>query len=426
LLLKIVIYGWALVGATLVVYSYVGVQWTEVLVFSVSDGWCDVESQGLGRHCFGDFGILHAVDSQSLYLEPNVAGRNPPFVNLLGLFSQNVHYNWGLLITLLSMIALQFEMLRRATVLLSPLERAVCQVFLGLLAFGSIASLDRGNLTLLVSPMIYFFCVSIVKERYLSASFLIGLMFALKFWAVIFLLAFFAKRKWRYVAISSANMCLVTLLPLFFFEGNLKNKLENIVLSVLDREYGAFLAQFSTSLFSLILKIECLIDWSGCQPGRLPEGIPFAAGLAVLLFSFLSFISVLSITFWKSNHFLGYLPLITMVFLALPEAQLYNLSVMSTLTALYFWQNQEKVSGNLPHTFRQRRQEVFTKAVLVGIAVTSLPIAFYVGFVLPSAENLRLPTVYAPLLWFPLVVAGTILGAAQREEKIHPGNHRTF
>ena len=35
--------------------SYFGIKLTESLIFNVDDGWCNLETQGVGIHCFGDF-----------------------------------------------------------------------------------------------------------------------------------------------------------------------------------------------------------------------------------------------------------------------------------------------------------------------------------------------------------------------------------
>jgi hypothetical protein len=45
--------------------SYLGIAYSEIFSFSVIDGWCESATQGIGRHCFGDFYAPITISSTS-------------------------------------------------------------------------------------------------------------------------------------------------------------------------------------------------------------------------------------------------------------------------------------------------------------------------------------------------------------------------
>ena len=71
---------WPLAIAGIFVSSYLGVAPTAALSFGVVDGWCSQGSEGLGSHCFGDFGMPY---SQSISPNgPYTPGTSPPLLRM--------------------------------------------------------------------------------------------------------------------------------------------------------------------------------------------------------------------------------------------------------------------------------------------------------------------------------------------------------
>jgi hypothetical protein len=142
--------------------SYFDQSIVSMLSFSVDDGWCNSDLQGVGAHCFGDFYyVLNFINQDN----PWTSVSNPyppvallifkPFAIIVGLIPNSP---WGLFTYLGFMIAsvltipVHLYLLKKIDIFQS--------FYVGLLMLTSspvIIALDRGNVILLCVPLLYFF-----------------------------------------------------------------------------------------------------------------------------------------------------------------------------------------------------------------------------------------------------------------------------
>jgi hypothetical protein len=331
------------------------------------------------------------------------------FFEILRLFP----YNFALfLITAIYLVPI-FIMFRHATRNLSSLEFSVSLVFLGFLSIGNLVALDRSNYAILIGPILYYVFIFYSQGRVARSYTLLVLLAAIKFWGVIFLLFFsivyFKKHNskiyWAWLGVVASYLLPMSLLP-----GALHKEINVMFDAVFNRDYGSFVSKFSVSTYGLALKMNCLRLGENCNPSDLARNFPGAnyASIAIAIFHFL--IAVWIYYLWKEQPVLWSIPVISFVFLLVPEAAMYNLGCISAIAAMLLRANHDRrlslatdlaqTSGN-PVAFGEStrlRQRAIT-SISLAVAITSLPIAFLGELLDSKLGDLRLSTVFSPVIW---------------------------
>lgn len=197
----LLLYALALAVQTLLP-SYLDYKSSESLSFAVNDGWCTPALQGIGAHCFGDFYYaLHFANSNMPWsTTPNP---NPPLG--IALFKP-----FAFLVSLkpTSHLPLVIYLLTCLVTVLIPAVHSYVSKRLKSLHAAAIAALsiasapvlmsfDRGNPQLLLIPVIYFFCLSVLEKRTSKILIFGVLLILIKPQMIVLGAIFLVERQWR-------------------------------------------------------------------------------------------------------------------------------------------------------------------------------------------------------------------------------------
>lgn len=314
------------------VYTYKGIFFTELLSFRVLDGWCTLPVEGIGNHCFGDYGFPRAVEYNSkLFNESSLHLANTPLTILIFIALKKLSYNLGLLIYLATMILAIIYPIWNATKGKDLLIKFSSSIFLGLLSIGSIAAIDRGNFIVSILPLSYIFLTSRSKyTQNLSLFFLINL----KFWGMIFLIILLSQKRYKEFFLVVGTTITFNIITIQLVFGDIINSLRQILISITSTEYRDIVQEYSISIFGLIRRSNCLmIDNQNCN-GAFDE-IPF---LAFVIFYLVLIINlIISYLYAKKSELapsIRYAPILICSFLLVPEAPIYQISMVIVIIAL--------------------------------------------------------------------------------------------
>jgi hypothetical protein len=163
--------------------SYFQIKLTETLIFKVEDGWCDLETQGIGSHCFGDFSSFMSSQFNAPWTNSNTA--YPPFSIIFFLFFKFVYMLsnesnlalFGYLLLLLASLLLPVFYFVRSG--MPKLHVTVLSVFFLLLA-PALMVIDRGNNIGFSVPLIFFAYIFAIQKKYSHFQFAILFLTLLK------------------------------------------------------------------------------------------------------------------------------------------------------------------------------------------------------------------------------------------------------
>ena len=177
------------------ILGYRGQLFSEYLSIFVADGWCTLPEEGIGSHCFGDYGFPRSTDyNTKLFSEPSLYLSNTPLTILFFIFIQKLSYNVGLVIYLLILTISVCMPVWLGSKSRSLVVKFSATIFLGLLSIGSITSIDRGNHVVTLLPLVYLFLTSKNKKTQIIYLFLI---INLKFWGLIFLIVLISQKRFK-------------------------------------------------------------------------------------------------------------------------------------------------------------------------------------------------------------------------------------
>lgn len=246
----------------MLVHGYFGKTWSESLVFKVQDGWCDNVVDGIGLHCFGDFGLAYyqgdfydafPVD----YVADNFITTNTPLsiviFKLFGLLGYD-----GALTTyiIISIISIVFPLLH-ASRGMEILDRSIVVVFGGILAAGTIATLDRGNhIGFLVTPT-YLYLSAMATGKSRSVVLWGVVVAALKFWGVLFLLPLLVLRRLKNLVLAGSLTVLAYLIPLASFEGGFASSVRTMFQVNVSNRIASITAPYNISANGLVQRVVC-------------------------------------------------------------------------------------------------------------------------------------------------------------------------
>ncbi len=230
----------AFINTTLIVLlpSYLGFSSSSRLSYFVNDGWC-TKGQGIGSHCFGDF--YYPFNFSNLNA-PWAAGPQPiPYpplslyiFEIFRIISDNTAFrhlslNIYLVVSVLAMIFPSYHLCRKKMI---DKKTGLILGTATLMSAPMIASFDRGNLQMLVTPLVYLCIFYFIKDS--NKSFLIAssLLVSLKPQFILLGALFIGKHqlkelfKW-FSTVSLIFLSTFALYPVNALE-NLRNFLDQI------------------------------------------------------------------------------------------------------------------------------------------------------------------------------------------------------
>ncbi len=330
----------------------------------IPDGWCSLPDEGIGNHCFGDFGFPRSVEYHStIFKEASPYLGNTPLTIMLFIVLKKLSYNFGLIIYLAVLALATMAPIWAGTKGKTLIVRISSSIFLGLLSIGTIAAIDRGNFVLAIIPLAYIFFTT--RNKFIRKSCLF-LIINLKFWGVLFFLILLSQRRYKEIIIVTFSSAIFNLIILQLLSGNAINALKSIFDSIISRAYGDYVQQYSISIFGFIRRSTCLLGYNQSCNGPY-ELIPF---LALLVFYvFVSIALVLSFVYAKKSELVlsvRYSPTIICTFLLVPEAPIYQISLIIIIVSL------------LAHERKQfdpiERKLIW--ALILPLTISTVPIAY--------------------------------------------------
>jgi hypothetical protein len=361
--------------------SYNGQAFTDVISFRVGDGWCDSQTEGVGLHCFGDFGTNRTADfTEATY--NSLLAQNTPLVNLFFGVYRSIPYQLGLTIYLFTMFIGIAGSVWSATKGMVLSSRTMLVLFIGILNVGTFSTLDRGNHVGWMVPLAFWFLSAVYKSNWTHASIALSLLVSVKWWGVLFALGLVVYHKWGHLFRSALLAIVMNHLALGFFAGSYHFKVSSIYEWLFDRDLTAQVATYSVSASTFFVRMSCFLQQSdycnfvsghqGAASGSDADGATSAP-----LARFVLVIVICALLYWIGRRltktpelFLSLLPLLSIV--VLPEAGIYNISLIgSGLATLVQSENSRGNRENLTDEFRVKR--TITVLMLLMIA----PVGYY-------------------------------------------------
>lgn len=393
-LLTVLTAAWIPVVLLIMLFGYVGIQFSSAISFRINDGWCDA-SEAVGTHCFGDYAMpAHLGGYSQFFDQGNPAATNTPLT--LALFSalRLLPYWSGLAVVLAALLAANVLVLWWSTQGRNLQHRLMVQLFVGVGSLGILVALDRANWTPLLVPLIV---ALVLSRRSWIVVLAIALLVALKFWAPLFLVIPLARRQYRETLLGlvcAAGLYLVSYLTV---TRDVAQAIAVNFASVTDRDYGDSVARYSVSLSATFRRMLCGagLETFCPSPGQasnhqLVTLLSLAAAGGLVIAAWL----VLRCSDWPLS--LRTAPAIALGFLAVPEAAVYNVVVVSAIVALLAHERGPRWSE------MDRRTRRTYVAILAGIAVATVPLPL--SLPAPSGDLSRPVTVLIAVTWACVIV----------------------
>lgn len=367
-LLKIQLCLWIFVVIGILVHGYMGRTWSAVQSFQVNDSWCNLKSEGVGSHCFGDFGLPFYRGMRNQVYEPgNFAASNTPITALLFEILRLLSFNKALLVylsVLLSCIIIPFGLSKNMG---SISNRLVLSIFCGALTAGSISALDRGNHVVLLIPLLYFYVLAIEDERWNRAAGLLVCISLLKFWGIIFIVALIARRQWARSLLSALAVPLISVVAIGLFPGSLTGNVRAMLAMVTNRDYSNSIAGYSISIAGFFRRFGCALTSTDVCNTRI-SGSSFFSSTHFSIAILISLFTLVFILMRSSNAptHIWVAALISLGFLSVPDAPVYNMSLTAVIVSVFAAKNVVIDSWKLSNY-----------SLLCALLVSNTPLTFY-------------------------------------------------
>ena len=338
-----------------------------------------------------------------VFMSGNFSAANTPLVVLTFQFIELVPYKLAILIFLLLLISGVIATAFWGAIKLPTTNMAVIVFAGGLSSIGVIAGIDRGNWIVLFVPLVLMYCVALQRDKQGLAIATLTVMSVLKFWGIILVVGLLAKRRYRAAATTTLLTLVIYAGSLSVIAGSWNEKIRIMFETVTDRSYGSLVSSRGVSFYSFIVRINCLArDLESCDRESPAEYLPYATVIAVALALVLSSWAYLMIRKHdKRDDFLAYAPLISLVFLAIPEAFTYNLAVMVAIISLFNRFGSPKLESP-----KSPLHQVMAWAWIAAItfAVLPIPVSSYTFLSSPRFGEWRMAQITVPLTWTFVVV----------------------
>jgi Glycosyltransferase family 87 len=361
---------WVFVVAGILVHGYLGQTWSEVQVFRVNDGWCETGREGVGSHCFGDFGLAFSGGTQSrIYAEGNPAAMNTPLTALLFSALRWLPYNHALFVylgVLVASLITPFLFWSRSNQLGLRLQAAI---FFGLISTGGIAAIDRGNHVVVVVPLLFAYLVSIEKSKWKLATFLLVAISLLKFWGIVLVVVLVAKARYKDAFWAIFLTPLITILLLIPHGGSLWESLHAMISAVVNREYGNAVVRYAFSVQGLVRRVACFAgsDKPCFPPEHADEWVASTLFSVLVLLFLMVFVFVVTRRSKDSPH-VWMLFASSICFLGVPEAPVYQLALVTAAIAAIMATTNYGMKESWKWTSRM---------LFVSVVLTCTPVTLY-------------------------------------------------
>lgn len=318
------------------ILSYSRIPVIEALSFRVDDGWCStIEGEGIGAHCFGDFGFPFSYGI-NIFEEGTLAAANTPlvvlFFSLLRLFPYNIALMLYMSTFVAAVLAPCIHVARSAGALYLTAPLGVAS----LLSYGVLVSFDRGNHVVLFFPILYFLVIYLNARKYGQVSAILIIAGLLKWWGLLLIVIPLALRLYRVVFRALVAIPAIHLSLLFAIPGpKYWEKVKIVLGAVTDGDYAEHVSKYAVSGASMVGRLICA--WPGgteCSNTLPRELIPFGSfGVSAISLSLLAVIGVIIRRRGLKDH-LALIAVGSIGFMAVPEAATYNMVVASASALL--------------------------------------------------------------------------------------------
>lgn len=409
-------------------YGYIGLPSSFILSSQIADGWCNLPGQGLGDHCFGDFGLPYSEQVFGYDGGSEYASSITPLVLVFFRILSLLSYNEALflyLVILATCCVIPWLWLCRAKLV---------AVAAGLSSIGAIVALDRGNHVPLASGLFSIYWVSATAStsqfnRKLSdfAVLLPPLALALaasqKFWTVLFLVVPLLLGRIRHFFLGLAYFLALNLTALAVLSASPWLALRQTQKMMLDADYASYVSKYAVSLPSFIGRLICFGD-GGCLANNPSHNFRISPVVALALLAFLALLTILlrriEFALNRSQGSLAIAVFLLWGVLGLPEAAAYNLVLfpmiaLVALTGRVFYEPASDVSSEVIPTCAEKREDplhlermLFSAACL--FSLVPLPLWWFVdgdagmSFVGHYLGYFRAPSLIVPILWTTVLV----------------------
>jgi hypothetical protein len=374
-LLPVVIIGIVFAG-------YKGIQWTELLSFRVDDGWCRTGIEGIGRHCFGDFGLaFNRGTFENVYVPGNLDATSTPLTAVIFEFFRLFSYDVSLTLYQGLMILSVFAPIFWSTSGFSLAIRFGASAILGLGSIGAITAIDRGNHVAIMVPLGLAYIISLEKKKWAQAVLFLTILSMLKFWGIMLIIGLLGHKRYR----DSLKVALLTMFGslglLMFFPGDFHLKLTSMLASVSDNNYASKVAGYATSTHGLIKRMTCAMttkDWCNTETHAKSLFSSSIVSLIIVLCLvgwcwWLLRVANAPIQIWGSS-------VLALTFMGVPDAPIYNTVFIVAIVALIFWsafQQREDYDYGFKSVQSWRR----SSTVLIWVvALTQLPMTIFIAY----------------------------------------------
>ena len=330
ILTRLVVLGsmlWPLAMLSILFGGYRGTPWSFAISFHIDDGWCNWSAgQGVGTHCFGDFGYPYNLGgSVSPYSPGNGVANATPLMlhifNMLRLFE----YNSGLLVYLALLLAPTVVIAFWVCRLHASPALLFAQLFGGVATIGFLIGFDRGNHVVWVLPLLVLLIVSAEEGNFAQSVVWVVLISLLKWWGPVFVVVLLAKQRLREVLLSIAltafghGILLLTYPSLSFGD-----RISSTLREIFNETYGLHVSQYAVSAKAWIGRTICALGESDCSavtPGQMLSNSVVTVGISLTILAAVTVIaSKLGL-----KHPYSVMAVCSLTFLPIPEAAAYNL-----------------------------------------------------------------------------------------------------
>jgi len=356
LVLVPLVLGLAVTFFQIIIFGYQGKFWSQEVIFLINDGHCKT-LEGIGLHCFGDFGFpFNGVKDPLLYSENNlVLTINPPMIfvfKLLGVLPYKQAMFLYLFCSILAICSPFFNRSSKITVS----DKIIWSIVTGLLSIGSLAALDRANNVIFTVPLLFGYIFAVHKSRWNLALLMVVLIAALKIWAIFLIVALVARGRYRHAGLAVFLSGLVNFLPIMALHllghpYGLLAKLRFTVGAMFNVGYANHVSTYSISFSALLKRIFCIFNSNtACN---MPEASRAVVGSSVVKTLIIIVCLVIVYGLFKIKNVPQYVWMTAISGLpvvVVPDAAIYNSStVVAGLAAILAFQvvDQREVKQKL-------------------------------------------------------------------------------
>ena len=373
-LLPVVIFGVLIAG-------YKGLNWTEVFSFRVDDGWCRTGIEGIGRHCFGDFGLaFNRGNFSDVYSAGNLAAANSPLTALVFEFLRLFSYNIALAIYLGSLILSLFLSIYWATFGYPMAVRLSASAVLGIGGIGALSAIDRGNHVAILIPLGLAYVISLERGKWNQAVFCLVLISMLKFWGIILVIGLVSQRRYKDSLKAVFFSAFGTLALLAIFPGDFYEKISAMTKSVTNQDYAAKVSGYATSTHGLVKRISCSFsteDWCNTEAHARSFLSSSLASLVIMILLIMWCIWLFRLA--KAPLEIWGTAILTLPLMAVPDAPTYNTAFAVAICALLFWSStRPNFSDDIFQSNGQWKKSGNT--LIWVIAISQIPITIFISY----------------------------------------------